>query len=119
MPGRREPVVDEWFAAKQHPLEPIMQRVRDLILDADDRVEESIKWQTPTFSFEGNIASFNPAKRFVSLLFHTGATIDGDFPRLEGGGKQVRIMRFHDLDEVAAGGDELQAVIRAWCEQRA
>jgi hypothetical protein len=36
--------------------------------------------------FNGNIASFNPAKNFVSLLFHRGAEIPGDHPRLEGDG---------------------------------
>jgi hypothetical protein len=107
--------VDEWFTAKNPPMGEAMQRVRRLILDADPRVTESIKWSTPTFSFHGNIVSFNPAKRLVSLLFHRGAEIPGDFPRLEGDGKLARTMRFADAAEVEAGADELQAVIRAWC----
>lgn len=57
-----------------------MQCARQLILDADPRVTESIKWQTPTFAHRGNIVSFNPAKKMVSLLFHRGAEIPGDFP---------------------------------------
>jgi hypothetical protein len=107
--------VDDWFAARAHPLEDAMQRVRRLILDADPRVTESIKWKTPTFSYNGNLASFNPAKNLVSLLFHRGAEIPGDFPRLEGDGRLARVMRFADADEVDRGADELQAVVRAWC----
>lgn len=114
----RSPDVDAWFAQRDHPLEPLMQRTREVILGADDRVTESIKWKTPTFAYKGNIASFNPSKRFVSLLFHRGAEIPGDHPRLEGDGKLARTMRFADLDELEAGRAELGAVIRAWCDSR-
>jgi hypothetical protein len=107
--------VDDWFAERQHPLTDAMQLARKLILEADARVTESIKWKTPTFSYQGNIVSFNPSKKFVSLLFHRGAEIQGDFPRLVGDGPLVRVMRFADVNEIAAGRDELQAVIRAWC----
>jgi hypothetical protein len=109
------PEVDAWLAARAHPLTDAMQLVRRLILEADPRVTESIKWQTPTFAFKGNIVSFNPAKKQVSLLFHRGAEIPGDFPRLVGEGRLARTMRFADGAEVQQGADELQAVIRAWC----
>ena len=95
-----------------------MQRARQLILDADPRVSESIKWQTPTFTYRGNIVSFNPAKKMVSLLFHRGAEIPGDFPRLAGAGWLARVMRFADVGDVDESAEELQAVIRAWCESR-
>ena len=107
--------VDDWFAQRQHPLTDAMQPPRKLILEADPRVTESIKWKTPTFSYQGNIVSFNPSKKFVSLMFHRGAEIQSDFPHLEGDGRLVRVMRFTDVNEVEATQDELQAVIRAWC----
>jgi hypothetical protein len=109
------PEVDEWFAERQHPLTDAMQLARKLILEADTRVTESIKWKTPTFSYNGNIVSFNPSKKFVSLMFHRGAEIQGNFPHLEGDGHLVRVMRFADANDVEAKREELQAVIRAWC----
>ena len=109
------PDVDAWFAERRHPLVDAMQAARRLILDADERVTESVKWKTPTYSFKGNIVSFNPSKKVVSLLFHRGAEIPGDFPRLEGDGRLVRTMRFAHVGEVEAAADELQAVVRAWC----
>jgi hypothetical protein len=108
--------VDAWLDAAGHPLETTMRRARDIILGADGRVTESVKWKTPTFSYKGNIASFNPSKKVVSLLFHRGAEIPGDHPRLEGDGKLVRTMRFAGLDDLEAGRADLEAVIRAWCE---
>lgn len=110
--------VDAWFAARDHPLGDAMQLARRVILQADPRVTESIKWKTPTFSFRGNIVSFNPSTKLVSLLFHRGAEIAGDFPRLAGDGRLVRVMRFADAAEVEQAADELQAVIRAWCDAR-
>jgi hypothetical protein len=111
----RNPDVDIWFEEKQHPLEEAMQTVRDVALAADPRITESIKWSTPTYSYKGNIFSFNPAKKFVSLLFHTGAQIPGDHPGLEGDTETARVMRFGDVEDVRARADELTAVLRAWC----
>jgi hypothetical protein len=112
----RNPEVDRWFETAERPLEPMLQRVREIILGADERVTESIKWNTPTLAYKGNIVSFNPSKRFVSLLFHRGAEIPGDHPRLEGDGRLARTMRFADAAELEAGRADLEAAIRAWCD---
>jgi hypothetical protein len=115
----RNPEVDQWLDQAGHPLEAAMRRARDIILAADGRVTESIKWNTPTFAYRGNIASFNPSKSVISIMFHRGAEIPGEHPRLEGDGKLVRTMRFADLDQLQAGRADLEAVIRAWCDWKA
>ena len=85
MPRRKE--VDAWFAKYDNPMKDVVQRVREIILDADPRIDECIKWQAPTFTYDGNLASFFPkAKQHASLMFHTGSTIPGKHPRLEGTG---------------------------------
>ena len=110
------PEVDAWLEAAGHPLDATMRLAREIILGADDRVSESIKWKTPTFAYKGNIASFNPSRKVVSIMFHRGAKIPGDHTRLEGDGKLVRTMRFADRDELETGRADLEAVIRAWCD---
>lgn len=95
----RNPDVDRWFEERDHPLGEALRRAREILLGADARVTESINWKTPTFAYRGNIASFNPSKSVVSILFHRGAEIPGN-PWLEGDGKLVRTMRFADLDDV-------------------
>jgi hypothetical protein len=113
-------LVDRWFGATEHPKKDLMQAVRKAILEADARVTETMKWKSPTFMFNGNIASINPqAKSHVSLMFHTGASIPGDFPSLQGGGGTARYMRFEDEADCKAKSAELQAVVRAWCELKA
>jgi uncharacterized protein YdhG (YjbR/CyaY superfamily) len=113
------PEVVAWFERSEHPLKDAMLAVREAMLAADERMTESIKWQSPTFEYRGNLASIDPkAKKHVSVLFHTGATIPGDHPLLEGGGKVARYIRFPDRASVDAGREALGAIVRAWCDSR-
>lgn len=114
------PAVDRWFEELDHPLKPLMLRVRRAILASDKRVSESIKWSTPTFSYHGDIASFIPnAKSFVSLLFHRGSEIPGRHTRLEGDSRLARTMRFASGEDFKKHSPDLQKVIRAWCDDKA
>jgi uncharacterized protein YdhG (YjbR/CyaY superfamily) len=113
MPRRAE--VDKWLAAYDNPMKAVVTRVREVILSVDARIDECIKWQTPTFMFEGNIASFNPrSKSHASLLFHAGATIPGKHPRLEGSGDVARTMKFGSVAEVESFERDLARTIQAW-----
>jgi len=116
MPARSE--VDAWFDHYEHPAKDAMLAVREIIL-SDDRITEAIKRKSPTFMFEGNMASLMPrTKSHVSLMFHNGASIPGHHPRLEGGGDTARYMKFTDLSVVEAAREELTAIVKAWCESR-
>ena len=109
--------VDDWFAGYDLPQKELMQSVRAIMLAADARLGETIKWQTPTFTCNGNLASFNPrSKTHVSLLLHNGARIPGDFPSLEGTGEEARTMKFADAEDLAAKTGELQRLVVAWCD---
>ena len=109
--------VDDWMAAYDNPQKALVQAVRQAILAADARIDECIKWQAPTFTYKGNLASFFPkAKKHASLMFHKGALIPGDFPSLEGDGKEARSMRFSDLADLEKKRAELGALVKAWCE---
>ena len=122
----RQPEVDAWFERYDNPMKAVVQRVREIVLDADPRVDECIKWQAPTFTYKGNIASFYPKSRqHASLMFHLGARIPGTYPRLEGNGDTSRVMKVADLDEaeaarpeLEAGKADLEAAVRAWCDWR-
>lgn len=59
--GNRDPGVDTWFETYDDPQKELVQAVRRIILDADPRVTETIKWKSPTFMYKGNLASQSPA----------------------------------------------------------
>lgn len=109
------PKVDEFLEKKDHPMTAEIDRVRKIILETDGRIEEDIKWSSPTFIYKGNIASFfMNAKKFVSLMFHKGALIDDKGGLLEGDGKEARVARFDNMHDIEDKKEKLQEVIRTW-----
>jgi hypothetical protein len=111
--------VDAWFEKFNNPMKPVVQAIRKVILDADPRMEEVIKWQAPTFVYKGNLASFYPkSKQHASLMFHVGAKIPGEFPSLEGTGDTSRVMKFAHLADVERKKDELRRIVQAWIDMR-
>ena len=108
--------VEAWFAEKHLRNEPIIRRLREIILSAEARMGEVIQYSTLHLVYEGDLASFvQLSKRPVSLMFNTGARIPGDFPHLEGDGPNARFMRFATLEDVEARADELRSISQAWC----
>jgi Domain of unknown function (DU1801) len=117
--GERNPEVDAWLDRYENPMKPVVMASREVILAADERIGEVIKWSTPTFVYRGNLASFQPrAKQFASLLFHSGASIPGEHPILEGGGDTARYVRLPDVATVEELRPQLKALVRAWCDSR-
>jgi hypothetical protein len=111
--------VDAWFANYESPMKPVMQRIRALMLAADPRLEECIKWQAPTFTYRGNLASFFPkSKQHASLMFHSGAHIPGTHLRLEGGGATGRLLKLGSLTEVESAKRDIERLVAAWCDWR-
>ena len=113
----RDPEVDAFVVGLGHPLAAEIDQVRDAVLAVDPRITETIKWKSPTFVFEGNIASIDPrSKKHVSLMFHQGAKLPGTHPTLEGGGATVRYLRFADEADVKKKRGDLEKAVRAWIE---
>ncbi len=118
MPHSKE--VDAWFARYDNPMKEVVQKIREIVLAADPRIDECIKWQAPTFTFEGNLASFFPkSKQHASLMFHLGAQIPGKHPRLEGTGDTSRVLKIGSLAEAEAARRDLEKIVAAWCAWRA
>jgi uncharacterized protein YdhG (YjbR/CyaY superfamily) len=112
--------VDAWLKKYDNPMKDVVVRIREIILAADPRIEEAIKWQAPTFMFKGNLASFFPkSKQHASLMFHLGAKIPGKHPRLEGTGDTSRVMKIGSVAEANAAKPDLERLAKAWCEWRA
>lgn len=119
MMSNRNPEVDAWIAGYDNPQRELVAEVRDVILSVDPRVTEAIKWKAPTFMFNGNIASFFPrSKKTVTLMFHTGASLDDPSGLLEGDGDVSRVARFADSADLVQKRAALEEVIRAWIRSK-
>lgn len=113
--SNRNPEVDEYLAKKAHPMNAEIQRVREIILGVHPEMQETIKWQSPTFIYKGNMASyFMTAKKHVSLMFHKGALINDKTGLLEGEGKEGRTAKWSSMQEIEKRKKDLETVVKEW-----
>lgn len=112
---KKNPKVDEYMLKLDNPLKPEMEQVRKIILSANEKVSEDIKWAAPSFFYKDNICTFNPrAKKFVNLTFHKGALINDKTGLLEGDAKEARVARFENMADVLKKEKQLISVINEW-----
>ena len=117
---KRNAEVERWFAEKKLPNEKPIRRLREILLAADPRISDYIKYGSLIFGYEGDLVSLVQAqKKNINLMFNNGAKIPGTFPHLEGHGPNARFMRFADETEVNARAAELTRIAKAWCELKA
>ena len=115
MPKQKE--VEVWLEKYDNPMKPVVEKLREIILSADHRIDECIKWQAPTFTYKGNIASFFPkSKKHASLMFHQGAKIPGSHPLLLGDAETGRSLKIATVEEAEKNREAIQKIILAWCD---
>jgi hypothetical protein len=104
-----QPRGERWFAEKKLPAEATIRLVREVILRADRRMTEFVKYGTLTFGYDGDFATFVQVsdKKRASLMFNRGGRVPGKFPHLEGSGPSARFMRFAETAEAQARAAEL------------
>lgn len=68
--------VDSLLLDLEHPLKSVIEKVRSTILSADSGITEGIKWNSPSFYFEGWFATFHlRTKDRVLVVLHHGAKV--------------------------------------------
>ncbi len=76
--------VDAYMAALEHPMAAQVEKVRTAILNADSRINESIKWNAPSFYIGDHFATFNlhrPDR--MQIVLHAGAKVNPDAKQFE------------------------------------
>ncbi|MGP4026115.1 DUF1801 domain-containing protein [Actinomadura sp. 3N407] len=113
--------VDDFMAELDHPLKAEVQETRDIIKGVNPGITEQIKWNAPTFSFDGGyLVTFNlRATDRVHLVFHDPEVVNINSALLEGDMPGRRMTYFADMSEVTAGRAALEDVIRQLVSLRA
>ena len=109
------------------PLAQAVEALRQIILSADREIAERIKWNNPSFYYNGGMKEFDPKeykrdivvmnlfKGRIMLVFPSGAKVDDKSGLLQGEYKDGRrIASFKDLRDVKEKQKTLQHVIKAW-----
>jgi hypothetical protein len=119
--------VNEFLAGLEHPLKAEIEALRALILGADQRITESIKWNAPSFSIQEHFATFNlrPGKP-VQVVFHTGAKtradrkdveIDDPAGLLKWAAQDRCVATFSGMEDVETNQAAFVAIVQQWIQQ--
>ena len=86
-------------------LQPIMLRLREIILDIDPQVCEVVRlgdraatYGVGTKKMSEGYAYILPYKKWVNLGFYHGATLPDESKALTGSGKKMRHIKIHSLE---------------------
>src|SRR5256885_16641063 len=79
---KTNPEVGRWFKEKKPPTEATIRQVREIILGADRRMTEFVKYGTLTFGYDGDFATFLQVsdKKQASATFNRGPRLPATFP---------------------------------------
>ncbi|KON88292.1 hypothetical protein AF332_16780 [Sporosarcina globispora] len=118
--------VAEFMNNLKHPHKEEIEEVRNIILSTNDKITEHIKWNAPSFCYEGeDRITFNlHGKGFIRLVFHCGTKVKDRNTNeplvvdpsgiLEWKAADRAIMKFTDQNDVKAKEEKLREVITKW-----
>ncbi|RYY90894.1 MAG: DUF1801 domain-containing protein [Chitinophagaceae bacterium] len=121
----QNPSVTAFVEGLSHPHHDLIELLRTLILSVDPALEETVKWNAPSYALAGadrlTLALFPP--KSVRLVFHRGVfktaapaqqMIDDPLRLLEWKGTDRAVATFRSVSELEAQRAVLSDLIRAW-----
>jgi uncharacterized protein YdhG (YjbR/CyaY superfamily) len=122
--SRTDPAVDAFLKDLDHPLKAEVEAVRRVILGADPKIREGIKWNAPSFRTTEWFATLNLRQDHVWLILHLGAKTKAaaatgiDIPDpaglLEWLAKDRAVVKFADAKDVRAKRAALASFVKQW-----
>lgn len=119
--------VDAFMAALDHPDKPAIEALRQIILDADPRIREGIKWNAPSFHQQDWFATVHlRSRQGLQVIFHLGAKVKDVDARtvtlkvpndlLHWLSRDRCLVKFADTQDLQARKTALQEFVRQWLE---
>lgn len=119
--------VAAFLARLEHPRKAEIELLRTLILSADPRIRESIKWNAPSFALADHFATFKlRPETSVQIVFHTGVKVKAnptpikvDEPAgiLSWAAPDRALVTFSDMAAIETHREAFVALVRQWIAQ--
>jgi hypothetical protein len=120
--------VDDYMRQLEHPLKPVLEAVRKLVLGIHADVREGIKWNAPSFHYRDYFATTGVrSPDFVHVVLHTGAKtkasaatgVDVADPTglLEWHAKDRCSVKFFDMKDFKAKKTAFEKILAQWVKQ--
>ena len=104
--------VNEFMKKLNHPLKGEMEAVRAIIVNANKKIAEHIKWGAPSFYYKDDLITLGPrTKSSVHMVFHNVGRFGIKSSILEGDHKDRRMAYLHSMEEVKANKKELEKIV--------
>ena len=127
MAARQDPAVSALLDANEHPLRAEIDALRKVILEADERIEEGVKWNAASFRTTEWFATLNGPKQVKEpmLILHAGAKarsvdlkdrIADPQALIKWLGKDRGMVTFGSVAAIKKEQKALQEIVRAWIE---
>jgi hypothetical protein len=122
--------VSELIEKMDHPWKEIVEFLCRTILDISSDISEQIKWNSPSFYYNGEMQPFDPKEykrdlvvlnlhrnNHILMVFPTGAKITDTTGVLEGSYTDGRRMiKITSLEEAKTKAAHVETVIKVWLE---
>jgi len=117
--------VTKFLDEQNHPYRNEIEQLRLIILGANNKLSENIKWNGPNYSFAGEdriTMRIQPPKQ-VQLIFHRGAKVKEqpkdklireDFGILTWKGNDRAIATFKNMQEIENSQTVLTKIVTEW-----
>ncbi len=119
--------VDALLAARAHPLDAELQTLRRIIVEADPRIRESVKWNAPSYAIGEHFATFNLRRDDrLQIILHCGAKkratqlevrIDEPALKLQWQDSDRALLELRTMDEIERSRAAILNVLRQWIAQ--
>lgn len=122
--------VTEFLDKLKHPLRKEIEETRSIILSADKRLDENIKWNGPNYSVGADdrvTMKIQPPKQ-VQLIFHRGAKvleqpkgklIDDKSGLLDWKGNDRAVVSLKTMDDIKSAKKALTEIVKKWIDATA
>lgn len=119
--------VTAFLDLQNHPLRKEIERLRTIILSANEQLTENIKWNGPNYCYanEDRISiRINPPKQ-LQLIFHCGAKvkelpkeplIKNDYGILDWKDTRRAVATFKNGEDIESNNENLTAIVKNWIQ---
>jgi len=92
--------IEKYLKSLSEAQQDIVLKIRDIVLSADNKMKEGMKWGSIAFFNKKNICGFRIAKGHVTLLFMEGAKLNDKLNILDGNGAKARTYKVSFGDKI-------------------
>ena len=113
-PTNKTEEVDAFMEKLDHPFKAEVEAVRKIIKKVNEAITEQIKWNAPSFSYNGEyLVTFNLwTKDRVHLVFHNPMISKVNSPLLEGDYDRRRMAYFKDMQDIRKKKPALEKALK-------